>query len=207
MKNPLIKVCGITNLKSLEAAMVPDIGLIGFIFVSTSPRCIKINEAVALANIARSSGKKIVAVFCNNSLTEVIKILRLLQPNFIQLHGNENSDYCKIILTPIIKYVTLEDDLNSMKKKMDELRPLVTYFLLDRKIQGKGDILPLEDVITIATDYPVILAGGLNPGNISEIARRTRTVVKGFDVASGVEYSPGQKDRVLIKKFILNLRH
>lgn len=53
---------------------------------------------------------------------------------------------------------------------------------------------------SLATQYPLLLAGGLNPTNV---ARAVQTVQPwGVDVASGVEESPGQKDHAALRAFV-----
>ncbi len=51
---------------------------------------------------------------------------------------------------------------------------------------------------------PLILAGGLQPGNVREAIERTRRTseIWAVDVASGVEKSPGRKDHARMKQFI-----
>ena len=51
---------------------------------------------------------------------------------------------------------------------------------------------------------PVLLAGGLNPGNVGALVERFRPF--GVDVASGVESAPGVKDHALVREFISNAK-
>jgi phosphoribosylanthranilate isomerase len=50
----------------------------------------------------------------------------------------------------------------------------------------------------------LVLAGGLNPGNVAGAVRRVRPEV--VDVASGVEASPGVKDPSKIAAFVREVR-
>ncbi|HFC04687.1 MAG TPA: N-(5'-phosphoribosyl)anthranilate isomerase, partial [Rhizobiales bacterium] len=50
-----------------------------------------------------------------------------------------------------------------------------------------------------------MLSGGLNPDNIANAVTATNAAY--FDVSSGVELSPGEKDLTAIKKFIVALRN
>lgn len=93
------------------------------------------------------------------------------------------------------------------------------------RVIGRGDPLP-EDCDAVIVDdshgkgrdfdpsyardtvkrstVPVILAGGLTPQNVGEAIRRVRPYA--VDVASGVEESPGIKDREKVRAFIAACR-
>src|SRR5512136_1289806 len=93
------------------------------------------------------------------------------------------------------------------------------------RVIGRGDPLP-EDCDAVIVDdshgeglqfdpgyaretvqrskVPVILAGGLTPENVGEAIRRVRPYA--VDVASGVEVSPGIKDKKKVRAFIAACR-
>jgi phosphoribosylanthranilate isomerase len=53
---------------------------------------------------------------------------------------------------------------------------------------------------SLAGQYPLLLAGGLTPANVTQAVRSVQPW--GMDVASGVEESPGQKDHAALRAFV-----
>jgi phosphoribosylanthranilate isomerase len=53
----------------------------------------------------------------------------------------------------------------------------------------------------LASQYPILLAGGLDPSNVAQAVQTVRPW--GVDVASGVEASPGQKDHAAMRAFVV----
>src|SRR3989338_1251077 len=86
--------------------------------------------------------------------------------------------------------------------------PPILPFLLDTyekgRMGGTGRAIPsMWKVVRIAGErgsVPIILAGGLNPGNVREAVEAANPFA--VDVSSGVECSPGKKDKRLIREFI-----
>jgi phosphoribosylanthranilate isomerase len=65
---------------------------------------------------------------------------------------------------------------------------------------GAGLLSNWELARRLAKQYPILLAGGLDPANV----RRAVSAVQpwGVDVASGVEAAPGRKDAEKMKAFV-----
>ena len=57
---------------------------------------------------------------------------------------------------------------------------------------------------SLLNERKIILAGGLNPDNVLDAIKIINPIA--VDVSSGVEKSPGIKNKDLIKKFIQNVQ-
>ncbi|HNP37912.1 MAG TPA: phosphoribosylanthranilate isomerase, partial [Woeseiaceae bacterium] len=77
-------------------------------------------------------------------------------------------------------------------------------FLYEGAISGKGQTVDWERAATIAGQGNMILAGGLDAGNVAAAVRIVRPF--GVDVSSAVESAPGVKNPDLIRKFVTAAR-
>jgi len=66
---------------------------------------------------------------------------------------------------------------------------------------GTGEPGDWSLAATLASRYPLLLAGGLSPANVAEAVRAVRPW--GVDVSSGVESAPGQKDHAALRAFVI----
>jgi phosphoribosylanthranilate isomerase len=195
-----VKICGLTNLADACAAADAGADFLGFVF-APSPR--RVDPVVARGfwpQLPRGVPK--VAVFRDQTLAEVERVLRLVRPDFLQFHGSERPAFCRVFERPVIRALParVPADLALAAAFFD----VAEIFLVDLP---KGDAGTLsEDVARAAADLPrpVLLAGGLNPANVRTIVARFQPY--GVDVASGVESSPGMKDHALVREFIDNAK-
>lgn len=199
-----VKVCGITNQDN--AQYVSDCGALyaGLIFHPKSKRFISLNDATTLVSAVTFN---YVGVFVDASIEVVVKTAVTLALQAVQLHGSEDQAYINTLRAAlpktcqIWKALGVETTIPSMN--FDN----IDKFLLDCKIGeqsgGTGQVFDWRLLDQIENKTQVILAGGLNPSNITEAAN---TKVFGLDINSGVEQLSGLKDPEKIKHAFEQLR-
>ena len=211
MKKTLIKVCGITNIDDIKyASDIEDIDYLGIIFAKESSRCVDLDLAEKLIN-ACDQKKNIVAVFMNQSKENVSSIIKNLDFDILQFHGNESIDFCKFFKKPFIKTFHIKD--TKLNINMDFIKYAHSFLLdtssgntyggtgktFDWEILNKHEFFNDKDL-----SFPYLIAGGLNPSNIKDLISKYNP--PGVDVSSGIESSIGTTDHLLMKKFIENVR-
>ncbi len=190
-----VKICSITNLEDACMAVEYGADALGFIFTN-SPRMIDPEKARQIIK-QLTPFVTTVGVFMNNPLKLVEEISLFTGINVVQLHGNESPDYCKRIQKQIIKRIDVqkEDTKENLIEKMKLYS--VSAFLID---PGTGSGKLFEWNIAKEIDFPLIIAGGLNPENVKQAVGLLKPY--GVDVSSGVERTLGKKDPEKVKRFI-----
>lgn len=187
--NTKIKICGIRTFDTAEIAVASGAHFLGFNFVPSSKRYI--NPSQALKIISLIKGKvKVVGIFQNAEINYVNKIASDLKLDFVQLHGSEDNKFISKINLPVIKSVSVNDQIQKIRAE---------YFLLDRVKRGKGEMVNLKEAVRLARDFPIFFAGGLKPENVTGVIKTVRPFA--VDVAGGVETN-GVLDHQKIKLFI-----
>src|SRR5579871_5604963 len=93
---PFVKICGLSDAASLEAALTAGADMVGFVFFPKSPRHVSPTMAAALA--ARARGRaQIVALTVDADDSSLEAILEALDPDIFQLHGRETPDRVRAI--------------------------------------------------------------------------------------------------------------
>jgi len=201
---PKVKICGVTNYEDAVAAMEMGADLLGFNFYPQSPRYIQPAQAAGIIN-RLPAFVDVAGVFVNSTLEEIRAIAGQCQLDWIQLHGDENIDFCKWLAY---------DSVKTMKalrvKGADDLQQVDNYFtdavLLDTYNPAKygGTGLSFDWNIIGHIAKRVFLAGGITPENA---AAAVGLGVYGIDVCSGVEATPGKKDHQKMKALFDSIRH
>ncbi len=199
-----VKICGITRVEDALVAARAGAHAIGLIFYSKSPRYVA--DAVA-AEVVRALPPFVtpVALFVDAETAEVRRVIAGVRPQLLQFHGDEPPDFCEGFGLPYIKVVRVRPgvDLLQYGQKYRAAKGL----LLDAFVEGNhGGTGSAFDWALIPRDFPLplILAGGLDPGNVGEAVRRVRPWA--VDVSSGVEASKGIKDAAKVAAFIQGVR-
>ena len=170
-----LKICGLKRVEDIDYVNELKVDYIGFILSDGYKRSIDFETAQALKN-RLSKDKKYIDYYIKNNIIDIV-----------QLHGNEEPEFCKGFDVPVIK--CFNPDTFS---KVDEYD--TDYFLFD---SGAGTGKEFDWSILPECEKPFFLAGGINKDNL----RRALDEVKpfGIDLSSAVE-THGVKDYNKIKE-------
>jgi phosphoribosylanthranilate isomerase len=195
-----IKVCGITNPEDGREAARLGADAIGLVFYARSPRAV---DAATASRICAGLPPFVTAVglFVDPEPEFVTSVLREVPLDLLQFHGDESPEACARHGRPYIKAVRMREgvDLNATAERYRDSRGLLLDAYRPGIPGGTGESFAWERVPR-RLDTPIILAGGLNPGNIGEAIRCARPFA--VDVSSGVEAAKGRKDHSLMAQFV-----
>lgn len=203
-----VKICGLRDRASVDAAARAGARYFGFVFFPRSPRAVDIATARALAaEVPPGIAKVALVVDADDSLID--SITREVAIDLLQLHGGESPERVAEIRAraglPVMKALGVSEPAD-----LDRIAPYMAVadqLLIDAKPPA-GAVLPGGN--GLAFDWrlvagrrwakPWMLAGGLTPENVAEAVQRTGAAQ--VDVSSGVESAPGVKDEAKIAAFI-----
>ncbi len=193
-----VKICGIKTLEAARMAVEAGAHALGFVF-APSPRRIDPELAREIILSLPPFVSK-VGVFVNEQRYAVEELGTFCKLDVLQFHGSETPEYCRRWSYQIIKAFPVGDDWDPSVLARYE----ADAFLLDTKVPGRsggsGTIFDWSKALEAkASGKPVILAGGLNPGNVAEAIRQVRPYA--VDVSSGLERN-GEKQLDLIQQFM-----
>ena len=212
MKAVRIKVCGITRSEDAVLADELAVDAIGFVFVQKSKRFVEVEKA---ALIARQTGPfmQCVGLFLDDERALVEQALSEIPDLLPQVHGREPASYCDQFHRPYIKAMGVAEGMPSS----DELAAYknCSGFLFDSNapgsLGGTGHTFDWNQLTGCSSarapqgQRRLILAGGLNPDNISAAIKQVKPYA--VDVSTGVETSPGIKDAGLVRDFVTRARN
>ena len=202
-----IKICGITLADDAAAVASAGVDFIGLNFWPKSKRYLAPERAPMIAAIARSCGSaKLVGVFVDASVDDVLAVTSRIDLDIIQLHGNETADACARIAAAVYRPVWKAIAVSG-PRSVDRLDAWpVDAVLLDSPTPMRGGSgAPFDHALAqLAVGKPIVLAGGLSPETVAAAIARVKPFA--VDVASGVEAAPGVKDRAKVAAFVAAVR-
>jgi phosphoribosylanthranilate isomerase len=208
----IVKICGLSEPETLEAALDAGADMVGLVFFAASPRNVDLARAAELA--ARARGRAEIAVLTVDADAKLLDaIAQAVHPDWFQLHGSETPEAVAAIretydawvmkavpvatradLANVAPYAAVADRiLFDAHAPKDATRP-----------GGLGVPFDWHVLEKLNLNTPFMLSGGLNAGNLGQAIRITRP--HGVDVSSGVERALGVKDAGLIRAFIAAAR-
>lgn len=203
-----VKICGLTSLDAVSAAVEAGARFIGFVFFPKSPRHVSVEQAAALA-VEVPFGVMKVGLFVNPTDAALDEVLAQVPLDMIQLHGTETPARVQEVRArtglPVMKAVGISgpQDLDALW----DYGLVADMLLVDAKPPKDADLpggngLAFDWRLLVGRRWlkPWMLAGGLTPENVAEAVRLTGA--QAVDVSSGVETAPGQKNTALIRDFV-----
>jgi phosphoribosylanthranilate isomerase len=147
----------------------------------------------------------LVALFVNPERRVVDQVLERLPIGMLQFHGEESAAFCAGFNMPYLKAFRVRPDT-------DLTREVAAYssasgLLLDTYRAGvPGGTGEAFDWASVPPRLPrpVVLAGGLQAGNVGEAIARVWPAA--VDVSGGVESAPGEKDARMMSRFMQAVR-
>ncbi len=201
-----VKICGLTRVDDVRAAVAAGADALGFNCYSGSPRHVPLDRLRELA-AATPPFVTPVLLFVNAHRAQVDAGLAAVPHALLQFHGDEEADFCASFGRPYIKAVGMADGvalLDWQGRFVDALA-----LLADAPAAGYGGSGAAFDWTRVPGPaerrLPLVLAGGLNDGNVGDAIRATRPYA--VDVSSGVEAgTKGVKDPQRMMRFIEAVR-
>jgi phosphoribosylanthranilate isomerase len=190
-----VKFCGITSLEDAQLCVDAGAWALGMIFAPGSPRRCERLEAARIGAALRRR-VELAGVFVDAPLSFVARAVDELGLTMVQLHGDEGPAYCGEVARRTGAKVVKARRVRSRGDVVALEAFHVDFHLLDGA-GGETFVWPL--VQARRSDVPLIVAGGLEPGNVADAIAATRPFA--VDTASGTESAPGVKDPERVRAF------
>ncbi|HVI27847.1 phosphoribosylanthranilate isomerase [Hansschlegelia sp.] len=207
-----IKICGLSEPRTLDAALDAGADLVGLVSFPKSPRHVSVEQAATLA--AQARGRARVALLTVDAEDDLIaELVAATMADVLQLHGQESPERVRalrlIFGREVWKAVPIggAEDLalaepywSVADRVLFDARPAPGADLPG----GNGVAFDWRLLADLDPKRPFVLSGGLTPESVAEAVRTTRA--SAVDVSSGVERAPGVKDPDLIAAFVARAR-
>lgn len=201
-----IKVCGVTREEDALAAIDAGVDALGFNFYSGSKRRVRLDDVAAwIGKLPDEIGRVAVVVNADENL------LRALQASgffhVFQFHGDETPDFCARWGGDFYVRARALAGEDSLASALADPAPSL---LLDAHAPGvfggTGKTIDWSMAARAVSEAnrPVVLSGGLNPGNVASAIAQVRPAA--VDLASGVESAPGIKDADKMRALVAAVR-
>jgi phosphoribosylanthranilate isomerase len=202
-----VKICGITRLEDALTAAEAGAAMLGYNFYEKSARSLSFQACRTIQNGLEAAGVEIltVGVFVNASTRTILETLAACRLDLAQLSGDEAPDQLIQLGERAFKGLRPRSlaEANDLAQALPH-REAPPACLIDAyqpgEYGGTGKTGDWKMAQVLAVAMPVLLAGGLHPGNVAAAVAAVHPW--GVDVASGVEERPGIKDPVKIREFI-----
>ncbi len=194
-----VKICGLTELAHVEAAVEAGADALGFVLEPTSPRHVSVGVCRRLLAAVPDHVEKVAVLAAPTpALFAAIDGLPFDSVQMDAPHALPTNLAGRVRLLPSLR------DGADLATRVIEARSLAgagSVVLVDGpRGGGRGELADHPRIAVVAWRFPIVLAGGLDPDNVTAALGIVRPF--GVDVSSGVERSRGVKDPRRIQAFL-----
>ena len=200
-----LKVCGMKFSKNIDEVgrLQPD--FMGFIFWPKTKRFFSERKIILTKNIKK------VGVFVNQDYDLIINKINQFNLDFVQLHGNESSEFCNKIKAhcKVIKVFNIGKEFDF--KKLNLFEKVCDYFLFDTKgdsYGGNGIKFDWKILKKYNSKKPFLLSGGIDIIDFPDVLNieKLKIPLLGIDINSKFETKPGLKDFKKVNELINKMK-
>ena len=206
-----IKICGVTRIGDLTAAVEFGAAAVGFVFYPPSKRCVALDQVRALRAQVPAFVSS-VALFVDPTREEVDAVIKAARPTLLQFHGDETPEQCESFGMPYLKAFRV--GAPGLDTPQALAQTCARYagadgWLFDSYTQAYGgsgksfDHALLDGLrgLDALSRRPCVVSGGLTPESVEGVVGSLRPWA--VDVSSGVETAPGVKSIERMRDFVL----
>lgn len=195
-----VKICGITRVEDALDAVNQGADAIGMVFYEKSPRNVSIEQAKEISREVPAF-VMVVGLFVNEKSEFINQVISEVGLDLLQFHGDESPGDCARYSLPFIKAIRVKSDTNLVQyaKEFSAAKGLLLDTYTEGVAGGTGLVFDWN-LIPADLEKPVILAGGLNAGNVAQAIRQVKPYA--VDISGGVESAKGIKDAAKIAAFM-----
>ncbi len=208
----IVKICGLSDEETLDAALAAGADMVGFVLFPKSPRYVTPARAAEL--VRRVAGRaETVALTVDMAHRELENLVNIVRTDWVQFHGTESVAYVAAMRAAAGRQVmkalpiAASADLEGASRYMTVADRLLLDAKAPKDATRPGGLgVPFDWTLLAGFDPDIawMLSGGLTPGNVAEALAISGA--PGIDVSSGVESAPGKKEANLIRAFVDNAR-
>ena len=217
---PKVKMCGISKIETIPAVIEANPDYMGLVF-APSKRQVTVDQAKSLVKelhkqygnrysrdevqcsnqtLIHQESIKIVGVFVNETVENLLKIAEEVKLDVIQLHGDEDESFIQILKeqsnVEVWKAIQVRSATDA-GKWIDSSADMLLFDAYHKDERGgTGEVFDWSSLDEF--ERPFMLAGGINNTNVARAIRTVRPY--GIDISSGIE-TEGVKDDEKIKAF------
>lgn len=216
-----IKICGLTNDEDIRLCVVAGVHALGFVVEYPIPVPWNLDRQKARGLMGRVPPFVTRVIVVGDDPRVVVETVEFLKPHVVQLHGNEPPSVTKNLVSAVkglgaqvIKALRFSVETGKCSSVSDNpldaarmiedtgVDALVLDSFSEARPAGTGQSIDwtMARNIRETVGLPVILAGGLNSGNVGQAVAAVNPY--GVDVISGVENPVGKKDPDKVRAFI-----